>query len=361
MISHRNVIANCIQMALFEKRWRGTLAPKGSHYTAVAMGLLPMSHIYALVVICHEAMYRGDCVIVLPKFDMKSYLQSIATYRIEILYLVPPIVIMMAKSAKALQQYDLSSIKCVFCGAAPLGEETAAELQRLYPSWLMRQAYGMTETSTVVTWQEAGEILPGSIGVPLPDVEARVVTSEGKEITGYDEPGELWIKSPSVTLGYLNNEKATREAYEDGWLKTGDEVVVRKHPKTGSEHFFITDRIKELIKVKGLQVAPAELEAHLLAHPAVHDCVVIGVPSEKEGEVPKAFIVKSPSVGLEESAAGLKRDIAKHVEKHKAKHKWLKGGIEFIDEVPKSPSGKILRRMIRDKDKENRRAKGAKL
>lgn len=112
---------------------------------------------------------------------------------------------------------------------------------------------------------------------------------------------------------------------------------------------------------QGLQVAPAELEAHLLTHPAVNDCVVIGVPSDREGEVPKAFVVKSPSVGLEESDRMVARDIARHVEQHKAKHKWLKGGVEFIGIVPKSPSGKILRRLLRDKEKEKRRSQGAKL
>ncbi|KAH0120108.1 phenylacetyl-CoA ligase-like protein, partial [Aureobasidium melanogenum] len=136
---------------------------------------------------------------------------------------------------------------------------------------------------------------------------------------------------------------------------------VRKHPKSGHEHVFIVDRLKELIKVKGLQVAPAELEAHLLTHPSVNDCVVIGVLSDREGEVPKAFVVKSPSVGLEESDKTVARDIARHVEQHKAKHKWLKGGVEFIDVVPKSPSGKILRRLLRDQEKEKRRKQGAKL
>lgn len=116
-----------------------------------------------------------------------------------------------------------------------------------------------------------------------------------------------------------------------------------------------------MIKVKGLQVAPAELEAHLLTHPAVNDCVVIGVPSEREGEVPKAFVVKSPSVGMEESERALTRSICKHVEDHKSRHKWLKGGVEFIDVVPKSPSGKILRRLLRDQEKEKRRKQGAKL
>lgn len=151
-----------------------------------------------------------------------------------------------------------------------------------------------------------------------------------------------------------------RETFQDGYMRTGDEAVIRKAP-SGHEHVFIVDRIKELIKVKGHQVAPAELEAHLLTHPAVNDCAVIQVPDERAGEVPKAFVVKSPAVGLEENDRIVARQIQKYVEEHKARYKWITGGIEFIDVIPKSPSGKILRRLLRDKEKEARRAKGAKL
>lgn len=189
---------------------------------------------------------------------------------------------------------------------------------------------------------------------------------EGIEITGYDQPGELVVQSPSVVLGYLNNEKANLETFLDDtdgggkWMRTGDEAVIRLSPK-GHEHVVIVDRIKELIKVKGLQVAPAELEAHILTHPSVADCAVIPVPDDAAGEVPKAYVVKSNSVGIEDNDRMVMREIRKHVEEHKARHKWLKGGVEFIDVIPKSPSGKILRRLLRDKEKEARRAKGAKL
>ena len=182
-----------------------------------------------------------------------------------------------------------------------------------------------------------------------------------------------------MALGYYNNIEATKETFQDGWMRTGDEVIVKKSPN-GMEHVFIVDRIKELIKVKvnrfdscsldrrglmsrfkGLQVAPAELEAHLLTHPSVADTAVVPVPDDAAGEVPKAFVVKSSSVGLEENDRMVKREIQKHVEQHKARHKWLKGGVEFVDVIPKSPSGKILRRVLRDKDREARRKKGAKL
>ncbi|PNS18045.1 4-coumarate--CoA ligase-like 7 [Sphaceloma murrayae] len=362
MISHRNVIANTMQIDAFETKYRQSLVEPGNNaYMENCLGLLPFSHIYGLIVVCHVSLYRGDGVIVLPKFEMTSFLQSIQKFHIATLFLVPPIIINMVNSKQTLQKYDLSAVKTIFTGAAPLGEETADEVQKIFPKWLIRQGYGLTETCTVVSSTIPDDIWFGSCGSLVPGFECKLISIEGNEITGYDQPGELWARGPSVTLGYLNNVKATRETFVDGFMRTGDEAVFRKHPKSGHEHLFIVDRIKELIKVKGLQVAPAELEAHLLTHPSVSDCVVIGVPDERDGEVPKAFVVLDNNVGIEESKAGLRRDIAKHVEKTKAKHKWLKGGIEFIDVVPKSPSGKILRRLIRDQEKEKRRSAGAKL
>jgi acyl-coenzyme A synthetase/AMP-(fatty) acid ligase len=261
----------------------------------------------------------------------------------------------MTKNQPVCSKYDLSSVKAIFTGAAPLGAETAEELHAIYPSWLIRQGYGLTETCTVVCTTPETDIFFGSSGSLLPGYTAKIISMEGVEITGYDQPGELVVQSPSVVLGYLNNDKANQETFIDDtdgkgrWMRTGDEAVIRLSPK-GNEHVVIVDRIKELIKVKGLQVAPAELEAHLLTHPSVADCAVIPIPDDAAGEVPKAFVVKSTSVGLEENDSIIERDIKKHVEQHKARHKWLKGGVEFIDVIPKSPSGKILRRLLRDKE-----------
>ncbi|CAO2653848.1 Nn.00g105810.m01.CDS01 [Neocucurbitaria sp. VM-36] len=363
MISHKNVIANTMQISTFEKPYRDQMIKdlrNQTDYTENVLGLLPMSHIYGLVVICHASIYRGDGVIVLPKFEFTATLQAIQDYKINSLFLVPPIIILMTKNPKVLAKYDLSSVWSLFTGAAPLGQETAEDMQKIFPSWKIRQGYGLTETCTVVTSSSADDIWFGSSGSILPGIECKIVTIEGNEITGYDQPGELLVKSPAVVLGYLNNDKANKETFQDGYMRTGDEAVVRKAP-SGNEHVFIVDRIKELIKVQGHQVAPAELEAHLLAHPAVNDCAVIQIPNEKTGEVPKAFVVKSPSIGLEENDRVIAREIQKHVEDHKARYKWISGGIEFVDEIPKSPSGKILRRLLRDREKEKRRKAGGKL
>ncbi|KAB8527824.1 hypothetical protein FH972_025475 [Carpinus fangiana] len=362
MISHRNVIANTIQIATFDSVYRNTLNdPKSKYkYQENALGLLPMSHIYGLVVICHATVYQGDGVIVLPKFEMASCLSAIQDYKINVLFLVPPIIINMVNNKPTLKKYDLSHVKSIFTGAAPLGRETADSLQAIFPDWKIRQGYGLTETCTVVCSSIPDDIWFGSCGSLLPGVEAKIMSVEGQEITGYDQPGELLARSPSVTLGYLNNEKANKETYVDGYMRTGDEAVIRKSPN-GHEHIFIVDRIKELIKVKGLQVAPAELEACILSHPAVADVAVIQIPDEAAGERPKAYVVLSPDAqGIEDNPKLLMRDIMKHVEKDKARHKWIKE-VEFIDAIPKSPSGKILRRFLRDQDRKDRAKKGPKL
>jgi ribosome assembly protein SQT1 len=223
-------------------------------YLENALGLLPLSHIYGLVVIAHASIWRGDGVVILPKFEFESFLKAVQDHKVNMLYLVPPIIILMTKNKAVLDKYDLSHVTGVFTGAAPLGKETADDLNSLFPSWAIRQGYGLTETCTVVCSTPNFDIWPGSSGSLISGMHVRIVTPEGKEVTKYDEPGELWVDSPSVVLGYLNNEKANRETFvtaDDGrrYMRTGDEVVVKKSPK-GNEHLFIVDRIKELIKVK---------------------------------------------------------------------------------------------------------------
>ncbi|KAI8648453.1 hypothetical protein NCS56_01530200 [Fusarium sp. Ph1] len=349
MISHANVIANVLQHATYDSVGR---ARKGVETQAVS-GFLPFSHIYGLVIACHTSTWRGDQVIVLPKFELKAFLESIQRFKIRQLLLVPPIIIRMLQLKDTCAKYDLSSVKFLYSGAAPLAEETMQELKSIYPGWTVGQAYGMTETATVVSSPSEHDIFMKASGSLLPGTKAKIVDTAGNEITSYDCSGELLVQAPSVVLGYLNNEKATAETFvfdTDGrWIRTGDEALFTLAP-SGNEQLVIVDRIKELIKVKGHQVAPAELEAHILSHPAVSDCAVIQVPDGRSGEVPKAFIVQSPvakAIVQEE----LVRDISNYVAAHKAPYKHLKGGVEFLDSIPKSPSGKILRRVLRDREK----------
>ncbi|KAJ5678564.1 uncharacterized protein N7477_004197 [Penicillium maclennaniae] len=340
MISHRNVIANILQTTAFEQDYRDaqSQAANGSS-TEVGQCLLPQSHIYSLVVVCHCGTYRGDQTVVLPKFDMTSYLASIQRFKITSLFLVPPVIINMMRNQDLCSKYDLRSVKSIFSGAAPLAPDLANDFLKIYPDISIRLAYGLTETACVVSSSHPHDIWLGSSGSLFPEVEVRIMSPDGLEITSYNTPGELLVRSPSVALGYLNNEKATKETFEDGWMRTGDEAVVRVSP-SGCEHIFIVDRIKELIKVKGLQVAPAELEACLLAHPDVADCAVVGVPDETAGEVPKAVIVKSPSASLDDEAAT--RVIIQFVEANKARHKWLKGGVRPGTHPPRGSKVKNL-------------------
>lgn len=257
MISHYNVMANTIQIRIMDNPSRKLLnaGPGDDEYLENCLGLLPMSHIYGLVVICHGSVFRGDSVIVLPKFELKTTLKTIQDHRINGLYLVPPIIVLFTKNVEVLKQYDLRCVNYVFTGAAPLGEETAHDLQGQHPEWKIRQGYGLTETSTVVCSTWVGDIWYGSSGCLIPGIEARIVTSEGVDVEGHNQKGELLVKGPAVVLGYLNNEKATAETFvEDGdggrWMRTGDEAEFRVNPKSGNEHVFIVDRIKELIKVK---------------------------------------------------------------------------------------------------------------
>ncbi|KFY06560.1 hypothetical protein V492_07953 [Pseudogymnoascus sp. VKM F-4246] len=366
MISHRNCITNIIQITLHEQSGRAGKGPNGGPRQDVALGLLPFSHIYGLIIICLAGTYRGDESIVLPKFELTTFLQAIQEYKISILFIVPPIIIGMINAHQVASRYDLSSVVSIFTGAAPLGESTARDLVKLHPNWLIRQGYGMTETCTAVCMTSEEDIWFGSSGHLLPGFRVKIVRPDGSEITSHNEEGELLVQSHSVVLGYLNNPAANAETFmpdTDGngrWIRTGDVAIVSVAP-SGNEHVTITERIKELIKVNGHQVAPAELEALLLSHPYVADAAVIPVPSDRSGEVPRAYVVKSSKVSIEENDRIVKRDIAKFVEENKSRYKWLAGGIEFIDVIPKSPSGKILRRLLRDKEKEDRRKAGGKL
>ncbi|PGH00705.1 hypothetical protein AJ79_08125 [Helicocarpus griseus UAMH5409] len=351
MVSHHNMIAEVILLKYFESRTR-TADQKD-----VVLGLLPQNHIFGLSVY-HAAVFRGECVAVMHKFELQALLAAIHRCKMNTLYVVPPIAIAMVKNGELMKNYDLSSVRSIVTGAAPLGLETAEQLLALQPSWQILQAYGLTETTAVATYTSPHDILFGSSGSLLPLLDARLVSLDGDEIEEYDKPGELLLRGPTVVLGYLNNETANKETFQDGWLRTGDEAVIRKSPK-GDDHIFIVDRIKELIKVKGFQVAPAELEAHLLTHPHVVDTAVIGVDDDSAGEVPKAYVVKSKDAPADEQA--LVCHIQKHVSDSKAHYKWLKGGVEFIELIPKTASGKILRRHLRELDREARQKKGAKL
>ena len=325
MLTHRNLVANIVQT-------EPVLEVEAGRERVIAV--LPFFHIYGMQVLMNAVIARGGTVVTMPRFDLEEFLTLVQDRKITIAYLVPPIVLALAKHPM-VDQFDLSSLRLIFSGAAPLGAEVALEAAGRVGCDVV-QGYGMTELSPVTHSTPMGQFKPGSIGLTISNTEVRVVDPTTGEDLGIDEDGELWIRGPQVMKGYLNNPSATEITIdEDGWLHTGD----IGHVDTDG-HFYIVDRLKELIKYKGFQVPPAELEALLLTHPAVADAAVIGVPDPEAGELPKGFVVLKPGAAATEDV--IKAFVADAV----AGYKQLRI-VEFIDTIPKSASGKILRRELR--------------
>ncbi|KAF2126881.1 4-coumarate-CoA ligase-like protein [Dothidotthia symphoricarpi CBS 119687] len=341
MITHRNYVANCAQQIHMSALQPG-YAEKVKHKRVLCF--LPMYHAMAQAAFCVNAPKQRLAVYMMPRFDFLQMLQNVQRYRITDLVLVPPVLIAMAKHP-ATKTFDLSSVAHVSTGAAPLGREASQEFERLWPdgSINVKQGWGMTEvTCAATTFDPSKYSASFSVGELVPNIEAKIVSDEeGKVEVEQGERGEIWVRGPNIMKGYWGKPEATRETLKpDGWLRTGDVAYVDKE-----NHFFIVDRIKELIKVKGLQVAPAELEALLLDHPEVQDAAVIGVAANGD-ETPRAYIVpQHPDTATPELAENIKNWVAERV----SRHKRLEGGVHFVESIPKNPSGKILRRHLRDK------------
>ncbi len=324
MLTHRNLVANIAQTDHVLKY----------DDDEAAFAALPFFHIYGMQVLMNGALAKGVKVVTMPRFDLEHALRLCQEQKITRFFAVPPMVLALAKSP-VVDQYDLSTVKQIFSGAAPLGAELGQEAADRLGCEVV-QGYGMTELSPISHSTVDGEGRPGTSGVAVSNVECRLVSPETGEDVGIDTRGELWVRSPGVMKGYLNNPEATAATIDaDGWLHTGDIAVLDEHG-----HYAIVDRIKELIKVKGFQVAPAELEALIVTHPAVADVAVIGVPDDEAGELPKAFVTLTP--GAELTLDELRTFLADHVVKYK-----LPGYLDVIEAIPKSASGKILRRELR--------------
>lgn len=280
----------------------------------------------------------------LPTFTMESMLKVVSEKKIEELLLVPPIVIRLVRDP-IVDSYDLSCVRRFSSGAAPISKELLQQLQTKFPGTGFKQGYGMTESCSCIT-AHTPELYDfkyaHTVGTICASTSVKIMDEKGNEV-GIDQPGEILARGPQITMGYLNNEEATRNTYlPDGYLRTGDQGKI-----SADGIITITDRIKEIIKVKGIGVAPAELEDLLLGHPQVEDCAVLGIPDDYSGEKPKAYVVAK--VGTLPSEA-LGRQLLEYVKSQKVRHKWLKE-VEFTENIPKSASGKILRRELREKSK----------
>ena len=305
---------------------------------ARALAVLPFFHIYGMVVLMNFPLYRMATSVSMPRFDLEQFLQIVQDHKVTHLYLVPPIVIALAKHP-LVEKYDLSSVKHINSGAAPLTQGIQKLcMQRM--GCLVTQGYGMTETSLAisVTGDDPARLKAASSGQLLPNMEVKVVDVRTGEELGPNQSGEICARGPNITLGYLNNPAATASTIDgEGWLHTGDVGHI-----DDDGHFYIVDRVKELIKYKGMQVAPAELEGVLLSNPAIADAAVIPSPDEEAGEVPKAFVVLRSELTPEQ--------IMVYVAERVAPHKKIRL-VEIVQQIPKSPTGKILRRILIEQER----------
>ncbi|PNP78974.1 hypothetical protein FNYG_07839 [Fusarium nygamai] len=331
MISHANIIAQCLQTA-------DITLPNHSRILAA----LPFHHISGIVHQLHLPIHLNANVYVLPKFTLDSLLKTAAENKIRELIIVPPILVRLVREPELVSKYDLSHVERFSSGAAPLSREILTLLEKAFPGTGFKQGYGMTESCSTITSHPPSKYsykYADRVGMLVGSTEVRIVDIDTGKDCEIGKAGEIWARGPQMAMGYLDNPEATESTFDkDGFLHTGD-IGYFDHDGM----LAITDRLKEIIKVKGVGVAPAELEDLLLGHPHVDDVAVCGVPDERAGERPKAFIVlKSSEVSRPVKAA---KEIFEYVRKEKARYKWLKE-IELVTTIPKSPAGKILRRKL---------------
>jgi acyl-CoA synthetase (AMP-forming)/AMP-acid ligase II len=328
MLTHRNLVANLVQIS----------AGLEVLEAEVILAFLPFFHIYGMTVIMNLGLYNGATLVSMQRFELEPCLQAVQEHRVTRFFLVPPIVVLLAKHP-AIDKYDLSSVKRAFSGAAPLDADLASAASKRV-GFRLSQGYGLTETSPVshIVPDSVVEVTPGSVGSAVSNTECKIVEAATEQELDRNQDGEIWIRGPQVMKGYLNNPEATRNSVDsDGFFHTGDIGHI-----DDDDQYFIVDRLKELIKYKGFQVAPAELEALLLSHPNIADAAVIGVLDEEGEEVPKAFVVLKEPQPTEE--------IMEFVAARVAPHKKIRR-VEVVEQIPKSATGKILRRILRDREK----------
>ena len=334
MLTHDNLVVNMLQIAESESKFWNP--------DDVIISPLPMFHIYAYTVLMLQTAMTGNTFVTMSRFDLEHFCQLVQDHKCRRAYLVPPICLGLAKHP-VVDNYDMSSLKIIMSAAAPLGTDIeSACLNRL--GCTVKQGWGMSELSPLGTVVPDDGIKPGSgsIGPVVSSTEAKIVNVETREMVQPGENGELLIRGPQVMKGYLNAPDKTAECLDaDGWLSTGD---IARADEDG--YLYIMDRLKELIKYKGFQVAPAELEDVLSSHEDVVDAVVIPVLDDEAGELPRAYVVPREGSEIQES------DLTQFVAERVAPHKKLRGGIFFTSSVPKTASGKILRRELDRMDRE---------
>ncbi|KAK4777818.1 hypothetical protein SAY87_018005 [Trapa incisa] len=333
MLTHRNLVANlCSTLFSVTPEMIGQVT---------TLGLIPFFHIYGTTGICCATVKNKGKVVVMNRYDLRTFISALITHEVTFAPIVPPIILNLVKNP-IVEEFDLSKLKlaAVMTAAAPLAPEILSAFEAKFPGVLVQEAYGLTEHSCITLSHLGpahGSAKKNSVGQILPNLEVKFVDPDTGLSLPRNTPGELCVRSQCVMQGYYNNkEETSRTIDEDGWLHTGDIGYI-----DDDGDVFIVDRIKELIKYKGFQVAPAELEAILLGHPSVDDVAVVPLPDEEAGEVPAACVV------LSQGATESEEDIMKFVASNVAGYKKVRA-VQFVESIPKSPSGKILRRLLRD-------------
>uniref|UniRef100_A0A0P4W564 Luciferin 4-monooxygenase n=2 Tax=Scylla olivacea TaxID=85551 RepID=A0A0P4W564_SCYOL len=336
MLTHYNLVANLNQL---QHKDISTLRDNRGEHQEVFMGILPYFHIYGMMPCMGISLVTGSKTVTLPFLKPELYVKTLEKYKITYLHTVPPILDFLANSDLVKPEH-LNPTHTVLCGAAPIGPTLISELLKKFGDGIyFQEGFGMTETSPVTHVTPRTKFVLGSTGVAIPNTLTKIVDlTTGKTLPPNGGEGELCVKGPQVMKGYYKNEEATKATIDpDGWLHTGDIAKM-----DGDKNVFIVDRLKELIKVKGLQVAPAELEDLIRQLPDVADVGVVGMPvGHAHGEAPRAFVVLTPG-----SQLSLKT-IENFVECKVAPHKKLSGGLEYVEAIPRSPTGKILRRELK--------------
>jgi len=333
-LTHYNLVANMVQILhpdvkMVEKTTKGR--------QEVTIAVLPFFHIYAMNTIMTLGLHLGTKTVTVPKFEPELYLRALSTYKPTYLALVPPLVSFLSTNPMVKAATHLASVQTVSGGAAPFGPALIEKfMEKCAPREVkFREGFGMTESSPVSHIQPEQNARLGGCGHPVPSTIAKIVDIDTGSALGPNADGELLVAGPQVMQGYHGNKKATKATIVDGWLHTGD---IARYDEDGQ--FVIVDRLKELIKVKGLQVAPSELEDLIRRHKGVNDVAVVGVPDDRAGELPRAYVVRKNRNVLEQ-------DIIDYVSEHVAPHKRLAAGVMFVETLPKNQTGKLLRRELK--------------
>jgi len=333
-LTHYNFCANMAQLTAPGMNDLSPCNPEEGHQE-ISIALLPFFHIYAMTTVMCLGLNYGAKLVTLPKFEPETYLKALQQYKPSCLAMVPPLVSFLATHPMVKSSY-LSSVTTMTGGASSFGPALIEKFMDKCPNKVeFREGFGMTESTPVVILQPGQNKILGSCGYPIPNTIAKIIDLETGAALGPMQDGELCVAGPQVMKGYYNNDKATKKTIIKGWLHTGD---IARYDENGQ--FYIVDRLKELIKVKGLQVAPSELEDLIRRHPGVNDVAVVGVPDERAGELPRAYVVRKNRNVSEQS-------IIDYVAERAAPHKKLGAGVMFVETLPKNQTGKVLRRELK--------------